>query len=84
MSRFSYPSHVCEDRLAEMPAEERVWRTAGIVEQATVEALPSQFFGLRKEKDNLVSVLKMCKLTPVRIKYISNNKAVTSGLIENI
>lgn len=57
MSRLSYPSHVCQDRLAEMPAEQRVRRTEGIVEQATVEALPSQLVQVGNEEDDLVSVL---------------------------
>jgi hypothetical protein len=63
MERFSCPSHVCEDRLAEIPAEEGGRRTAGIIEQAAVETLPSQLVQVVKEKDNLISVYSAHLLT---------------------
>lgn len=61
MSRFSYPSHVCEDRLAEMPAEEGVRRTVGIVKQATVQTLTSPLLQVVQKKNDLMPVLKKMK-----------------------
>jgi hypothetical protein len=65
MKRFSYPSHVRKDRLAEVPAEERVGRATRVVQQATVKALPSQMLSSREEEDNLVPILKYTKLVSI-------------------
>lgn len=65
VDRLSRPSHVGEDSLTEMPAEERVRRTERIVEKTSVERLSSNLEYVALKKDNLIPILRVlskCKI----------------------
>ncbi len=51
---FSRSPRIREDSLAKMPAEERVYRTLWMVEQASIQCLSNESVVIKKEKDDII------------------------------
>jgi hypothetical protein len=78
IDRLAGPSHIGQDGLAEVPTEQRVGWTKGVVKQAIIKRLSSDLANCIIEIGNLVSVLKGFS----RYKKHTEINKLTSGLIE--
>jgi hypothetical protein len=55
--RLTYPFHVCQNRLPEVPTEKLISRSLGIIKRSLIEVLSRNTFLINTKAYNLVIVL---------------------------
>jgi len=76
---LSSTSHVCQDRLPEVPSQKLIDRSLGVIDEGLVKMFASETICFKGKEHNLVIILNIISHGSQRVR-----RKPTSGLIERL